>query len=356
MTQMSPTLPGTLVISLDFELHWGVRDRHRNGSAYTPRLLGARTVVPRILELFEEFGVAATWATVGFLFAQSRAEIEAFSPALRPAYRDARLSSYAEPLGSDEHDDPLHFAPSLLALIRRTPRQEIATHTFSHYYCGEAGQSAQTFDADIGAACALAEAHGFRLRSIVFPRNQHNPDYDSILRQHGIVAYRGNPPSWIWRFGSAQESAGRMKRAGRLLDAYVPLSGAGSTPWSAVVQPSGLTNVPASFFVRPFTPALRSLEPLRLARLRRSMRAAARSGRIVHLWWHPHNFGIWQPQNLDFVRRLLTEFLACRDEFGMLSLTMGDVDRLARGATGSHDGTGMQPPAAQPMRPAAARS
>src|SRR5262245_13071649 len=58
---------GALVISLDFELHWGVRDKRPVDGSYRENLLGAREAIPRMLDLFEEFGIAATWATVGFL-------------------------------------------------------------------------------------------------------------------------------------------------------------------------------------------------------------------------------------------------------------------------------------------------
>ena len=59
---------GALVISLDFELHWGVRDKCAPDGPYRENLLGARKAIPRILDLFEEFDVAATWATVGIRY------------------------------------------------------------------------------------------------------------------------------------------------------------------------------------------------------------------------------------------------------------------------------------------------
>jgi peptidoglycan/xylan/chitin deacetylase (PgdA/CDA1 family) len=67
---------GAMVIYLDFELHWGVRDHAPPTRPYRENLDGARAAIPAMLRLFEEFDVRATWATVGFLFAQSRDEIE----------------------------------------------------------------------------------------------------------------------------------------------------------------------------------------------------------------------------------------------------------------------------------------
>ena len=58
---------GILVVSLDFELFWGVRDK-KAISDYGANILRVRTVVPRLLALFEKYEVHVTWATVGFLF------------------------------------------------------------------------------------------------------------------------------------------------------------------------------------------------------------------------------------------------------------------------------------------------
>src|SRR3954447_25947152 len=109
---------GTLVVSLDFELRWGVRDRP-DVECYGANLHGARQVVPSLLERFAAAGIAATWATVGMLFCESREDLLARKPARVPSYDDPRLSPYAEleQLGASEHEDPLHFAPSLIRQI-----------------------------------------------------------------------------------------------------------------------------------------------------------------------------------------------------------------------------------------------
>ncbi|CAN5694901.1 polysaccharide deacetylase family protein [soil metagenome] len=317
--------PPALVISLDFELQWGVRDHSPRGSRYERNLMGARDVIPGMLKMFEEHGVAATWATVGFLFARSRADLDTFRPAVLPTYGNPRLFPYGEQVGNSEEDDPLHYAPSLIELIRNTPRQELATHTYSHFFCTESGQTAEQFDSDLQAARAIAAPWGVDLRSIVFPRNQHNPAYDEVLRRNGIVAYRGNPRSWMWHFADAVESAGRRKRAARLADTYLNITGNGAVGWDEVLQPSGLADVRASFLVRAFKPRLRRLERLRLGRLTSAVREAARSRQIIHLWWHPHNFGAYPEQCLSFLGGVMEEFVHCREEYGMEALTMAEV-------------------------------
>ena len=65
---------GALVISLDFELYWGVRDK-RSLAQYGRNILGGRKAIPRMLDLFAERDVGATWATVGFVFCGSKDEV-----------------------------------------------------------------------------------------------------------------------------------------------------------------------------------------------------------------------------------------------------------------------------------------
>ena len=67
-------MTGQFIISLDFELLWGVRD-HADRNSYGRNVLGAREAVPQMLELFAHNGIQATWATVGFLFCETRDEL-----------------------------------------------------------------------------------------------------------------------------------------------------------------------------------------------------------------------------------------------------------------------------------------
>jgi len=330
MASAKPARPGALVISLDFELAWGTPGWAME--RYAANLYGERVAIPRLLALFEEYGVAATWAVVGFLFARSREELSDTSPptVTQPAYAEAGLDPYAEPVGWNEDDDPLHYAPSLIERVLGTPRQEIATHTFSHYNCLAPGQTAETFRADIAAARTIAARRGVEITSIVFPRNQHNPAYDSIVLEQGITAYRGNPRSWMWRPSSVGGGMTLARRAARFVDSHGNLSGHGAYAWSEVLQPSGLSNVRASAFLRPASPGGRPAASLRLRRIRQGLQVSARCGEIYHLWWHPHNFGRHVDENLAALRVLLDEFARLRDAWGMASLSMRDVDRAVR--------------------------
>jgi hypothetical protein len=320
---LNPTT-GAFVISLDFELHWGVRDQFPLEGAYTANLLGARTAVPKMLRLFEEFDIAATWATVGFLFARSREELLSFYPTVKPSYTDKKYDPYLEPIGEGEEDDPLHYAPSLIEQIKHTPKQEIGTHTFSHYYCLEAGQTAEAFREDLLSAVAIAKSWDIDIRSIIFPRNQVNPEYVKILLEAGVTIYRDNEPSWFYSAGATDEHS-LPKRAGRMIDTYVPLTSHNLGEWQNVKQNNGLYNIPSSRFLRPYKPKVASLEAVRLHRICQGITRAAKEKKIYHLWWHPHNFGIYQDENLAFLKKILEHVVKCREQYGLKSLTMLEV-------------------------------
>lgn len=330
-------LPGALVISLDFELHWGMRDHVAAGDPATAELLHSRAVVTELVDLFVERGIGATWATVGFLFASSRAELDAFRPTVTPRYVRTELDAYREPVGDDEATDPLHLAGSLVRRVASAPGQEVGSHTFSHYYCLEEGQDETAFRADLAAARAIGDHLGMHMSSLVLPRNQWNPRYADAVRQNGFRCYRGTQPSWAHEARSG-DANGLLPRAARLADTYVGLRPPPTTTWDQLDAGGGLCNVPASAFLRPYSPERAAVEPLRRARLAQGLRQAAQRGRIFHLWWHPHNFSRHRVQSFDLLRHTLDDFARLSASEGMRSMTMAEVADIALGSSRSrHD-------------------
>ena len=317
---------GAFVISLDFELHWGIRDKAALDGATARRMRATRQVVDELLTRFEGAGVAATWATVGFLFAGRRQDLEAHRPQRTPSYPRAALDAYAETVGDDEASDPAHYGRSLVERIRRTPRQEIATHTYSHYYCLDAadGAGADAFDADLASAVAIAADMDVTLRSIVFPRNQVKRECLAALPRHGIRTYRGNAA-----LGGPGASSGRLSQALhrglRFADAYLPLTGSQAYPFEEIVEGPGPRNVRASMFLRAHYPERGALGALHRARIMRNMRQAAREGRVFHLWWHPHNFADQPERCFAVLDTILDEYARLRDAHGFRSLTMDEA-------------------------------
>ena len=318
--------PGALVISLDFELLWGVRDIYPgDGGVYRRNLLGARTAIPKLLDLFAEYEIAATWATVGLLFARDRAEAVSLWPEVLPRFDDPALDPYDGITGEDEAGDPLRYAPSLIEMIAAAPRQDLGSHTFGHYYPLEPGHDPEAFRSDLVAAVKTAEKFGVRPRSLVIPRNQLNRADLEVIAEAGFTSVRDNARGRFHRACSNAEFRVARERLGRIADAYLPLTGRQVAKWDEIPVVEGVALLPASHFLRPHSHQLRHLEPMKFKRLSDSIRAAAMSGGVCHLWWHPHNFGVDQEENLAFLRRLFEVYRNCRARHGMVSMSMAEA-------------------------------
>ena len=201
---------GKFVISLDFELMWGVRDK-RTINDYGQNILNVHQVIPQTLELFRKYAVCGTFSTVGFLFFKTKEELLANLPSIKPQYEDKSLSpyenSYFDSLGSDFNQDKYHFAPLLIDEIKKYPEQEIGTHTFSHYYCLEKGQTLESFREDTRMAVQIAKEQGIEITSLIFPRNQFNDKYLQVCSELGITCYRGNELSWLYKAKSGEKES-----------------------------------------------------------------------------------------------------------------------------------------------------
>ncbi|WIW87072.1 MULTISPECIES: polysaccharide deacetylase family protein [unclassified Sphingobium] len=316
-----------LVISLDLEQAWG-SEPQRIGPAELAAYHGARRAIPRILDLVAERNVALTWATVGLLFFDERDEMLSQLPAQRPSYADPALSAYARlnDVGRNEREDPLHFGRSLLRRIGAYPRQEIAGHSFSHYYALEDGNDPESFAADLAAASKAAASLGVELKSLVFPRNQVKEAYLPLCRSAGYESFRGTQQGGS-HDGRPRRGDHLRHRAARLAETYLPLTP--NAPGRPVVT-AGLVNIAASHFLRPAQIRLTALDQLQRIRIRGRMRCAAQRRGICHIWWHPQNFGQDIDQNLHMLGAILDDYRRMADDFGMTSVTMAELASSCR--------------------------
>lgn len=313
---------GKFVISLDFEMFWGVEDT-QSIAGYGRNVQGEWQAIPRMLARFRAHGVRATWATVGAIMCRDYRE-------WRTRRRARPRSAVAGPC-TDLEDalvkqyPTLFFARPLVERILETEGQELATHTYSHFYCKDKDATPEGLVDDLARAGNLAAEMGASFRSIVFPRNQVSREFLAVLPAAGIRVYRGNAQHWLYRDGDAVPG-GMAGRIMRFADAFVPLSGS----CCRRVQVDGaLVNVPASAFLYAWSALARPLMALRLRRIKQGMTEAARSGGVFHLWWHPHNFGVNLGANLAMLEEILLHYRALADRFGMTSQCMGAFAGIA---------------------------
>jgi peptidoglycan/xylan/chitin deacetylase (PgdA/CDA1 family) len=310
---------GTLVISLDFELVWGLFD-HIEIKEKITYFNSTLEAIPKILSLFEKNNIHATWATVGMLFNENWDEWHFNIPEVIPTYDRKELDAYEygkkhQKLGLDQ----FFFAPHLIKNIQSIKGQEIGTHTYSHYYCLENGQTKAQFESDINQAIKVAQKLKVELKSLVFPRNQFNEEYLQMCDQKGIETVRSNPNFWYWDTTQKETISVKLVRSG---DAYLPL-GAKSYLSESMVTAKVLCQ-PASRFLRP-QHSIALLNNLRLNRIKSEMIQAAKKGEIYHLWWHPHNFGVDVINSIKTLQSIVETFKFCSETFGMQSLTMKEL-------------------------------
>jgi hypothetical protein len=273
-----------------------------------------------MLELFQKHGIHATWATVGFLFGENEQQLRSFFPEELPTYEQAALSTYRcfGAIGKNEQEAPCYYGASLIEKIAAVPGQEIASHTFSHFYCREAGQTPAQFRSDMKAAKAIAKSKGYDLRSVVLPRNQCEPEYTEILTELGFTGYRDEENDWIHEKIKFRP----LLRALRLLDVYFPLTGQGGYVPKCE---NGIWNLVGSRMYNPIFRRLDFLEDMKLRRIKKQMLHAAKNGLTFHLWWHPHNIGVRTQEHLKQLEEIFQYYERLKETYGMQCMNMGEA-------------------------------
>jgi glycosyltransferase involved in cell wall biosynthesis len=303
--------PPSVLISLDFELRWGVHDQLGfNRDASRKRLENVRLVVPTLLTLLSTRSVRATWAAVGAIGCRDWTEYLARAPQ-PPKYQNPSLAVSPRYADLDPNGE-LHFAPELLHAVCATPGQDLGTHTFSHIPMREPGITADDVRADLQTVSALwRERFGAPPISLVFPRNQ--VAFLSVVRSCGIRMWRGNERPWY--YDRNEDSTNRLfPRALRLLEAINPL-----VRRSAATQ-GDMTR--ASLFLRTYLPA--AAWALHCARIRHEL-DALRPPRVLHIWWHPDDLGANTPTRLARVEQVLDMIAERRLRGRLVSGSMRDL-------------------------------
>lgn len=302
---------GRFIISLDFELHWGVFDTF--GDSYNENILGARLAILQILELFKRYEIEATWAIVGLLLNENKNDYLYYKPDLLPTYDDESLSAYNVEIGESEFEDPLHYGISLARTIMSYPGQEIGSHSYSHYYCKAKGQTLKQFNRDLDASISITNDKLLKTCcSFVFPKNMVEEQYLSCLKDHGFSVFRD--------VGTSKFKNQLLERCFRYLNSYIKIA---RDQVHSVTEVGGVKATVGSRFLRPHSSRL--LSYLMVERIKKELTFAAKNNSDYHLWWHPHNFGKNTNENLDNLEKLLISYTNLKENFGMKSVSMRNL-------------------------------
>lgn len=313
---------GQLVISLDFELNWGMFDVNKGD--YNENIIGVRKALPKLVSLFKKYEIHATWATVGLLFCENKNEVQSKLEYIQPTYVKLQYNPlyHLKKIGESEYEDLLHYGKTLIDEINKAPFQEISTHTFSHYYCLEEGQTKFQFKRDLQTSKDIHEKNNVPMKSIVFPRNQVNKHYLDVCKEVGIVCYRGNGNHFIYKERRFNHHI--LLNTLRFIDSYVNISGQHLSSID-IPQNEEIVNIPESMFLRPYFPKLHFLENLKEKRIKKGMLKAAKENKRFHLWWHPHNFGKDIEENLSMLERILQYYQQLNRKYNYQSYSIAEI-------------------------------
>lgn len=258
---MSPTplQSRNVTISIDLELAWG------NGGkkAFLPLHAQEREHIHEFLKLCAEFGISCTWATVGNLMLENKAEAKR---------RDITLYGNASRVYNsiDGAEQVLWFGADIIEMITscKAP-QEIGCHSFFHTLANETDEV--SYRSELMQCHTLAqEKYGLKLTSFVYPRNIIG--HEQTLKEVGFVSFR--------------DAESQFTPLRRVIDTCTLQS----LPYVyASVHSTSLVLLPASYFLGlSLIKRMRPPRVLLVNRLAKSVRNMP-DGATLHVWFHPHN-------------------------------------------------------------------
>ncbi|WP_254840509.1 DUF2334 domain-containing protein [Natronomonas marina] len=267
---------GVFTLSLDTELAWGTFDVERV-ERYEAAYRRTPEVIDRLCALLDEYRIPATWAVVSHLLVDCDGDHGDRNPPSLPGVDDWFGSLPC----SSGLDRELWSAPWLVDRIRSCETdQEIGLHGATHMQLGAEGCSRQNAVEELEAAVETLEGFGVSPESFVFPRN--DVGHLDVLAEYGIRVYRGVDARW-YEHPPTPEA---VKPPLRFVDEATR-----RTP--PVVEPRSagdLVNLPGSQPFRPRRGGWKYTPPgSSVARAKRGLRRAARTGKVFHLWFHPFN-------------------------------------------------------------------
>ena len=323
--------PGALVISLDFELHWGIRDHVTRDDACTPASRDARPPWRTCSRCSWHGDIRATWATVGFLFASTRDEVEACAPDERPTYSRSELDPY---VGGDR--DRRAARPRASGrFARRADRRELRpggglAHVLalllSRARAGREQRSGPTWQRhgrSPTAAGSASPAWYCPATSGTRPTQRPSSTWGSA------ASAAHSDPGVTEPVRGGKQASCTVRPDWR--DTYIGSAPPPTTGWEDVASLRALCNVPASAFLRPYDPSPQAARTsaagpiaLRDCGTRRSTDASSTCGGTRTISRST------KPRTSLCSSRSSTNSTGWPPSEGMQSLTMADV------ATGRH--------------------
>ena len=314
---------GAFVISIDFEMMWGSTCIGQNVvDGFKYRIQHINEIIDRLLREFEKYSIHATWAVVGAIACSSKQDVlERMDYDLVYDSWGCDIKEYISQIKKSELDQ--YFGRRFLVKIVQTKHQFIGSHTFSHFYVDEKPDDNVLLEKELLNSRRALQPYSDNVISVVFPKNQVKHNMLDTLKKNGFEVYRGvqklkrcNGDSFFCRLV-------------KFMDAYFPLCGKCEYDFDEIFE-DGISNVRASRIYRTFFSKLSLLEPLKTIRIKSEMTHAAKSKKVYHLWFHPHNFGSDVDKSFKSFEKILKHYQYLHERYGFQSLSMEECADLVR--------------------------
>jgi hypothetical protein len=288
-----PLKRGSLCISIDLELMWGVWDI-QTPEAHEQARTKERAIVRELLSLLEAYDASTTWATVARLMDDTR-----------PPPPEGTKDSW--------------FAPDVVRAVQGARvRQEIGSHTHSHIYFDK--NDASTVRADLHEAKVVHERFGVPFDSLVFPRNK--VAHLEEVADAGLRVFRSNDAGVIDLF---RRNAPRAWPLVNLVQKTVPTAPPVVLPRLWRQNKRQLVELPSSMLFMARGGLRKVVLPQSMrAKLKLGVQHAAAQKKIFHLWFHPSNFYTDAETQFSLLEDLLRESKRPRDSGTLDIKTMSE--------------------------------
>ena len=310
-----PLERGIFILSLDFELAWGMHDLWDADIGIPKAMIAAymrtRTeVVDALLRLFQKYDISATWATVGYMFHDQDDTQESYANKHIQRLATASLSC------TEDEFKSIWLGDDLITKVQAAnPTQDIGSHTYSHVIFSDPTCTADVADREIAQCVALAKQMDLPLKSFVFPRNEEA--HHDVLQKYGFTSYRSVQPGWVNHF------SGQAQRWAKFLSDAI-----GLTPPLAVVEEKreGLWGISASAYYRPAYGKARFIpNRSRVGQSMRGINKAIKKCGIYHLYLHPSDMAFASERLLDGLEQILNHAAEARQNGQLDTLSMAQM-------------------------------
>ena len=273
---------GVFIISLDTEMAWGWVEKSKNLVLKMTNGEDVRDIIDFLLSLFEDAGIAATWAIVGHLFLDSCQLVvgRKHPEIIRPKYLWLKHDWFLNDPCSSLSSDGLWYGKDIVEKIKncRIP-QDIGCHTFSHILLGDNRCDEKCVHSDLQKCMTLAEGMDINLRSFVAPRGSNG--HLHILRDYGFTSFRGGITQWHNALPFRQ-----LRRLLNFVNEIIQLT----PPTVFPSEKDGLMKIPGSMSLSS-NHGIRKVIPIswRFNRAKKGIDRAVSKNGIFHLILHPHS-------------------------------------------------------------------